>query len=128
MHIRKFSDNLVNKADFVHNFLNVYVFSLHISGDYVPIIRRNNCIYATMVFVWWLSGMHTRQSSTQSAKCQVSHKYICFSWWWAHSLSKHLQKRNRHTNKNCAPSWQYLQDYTGLRNQQNLKFSDICSV
>ena len=25
-----------------------YFLSLHVSGDYVPIIRRNNCIYATL--------------------------------------------------------------------------------
>jgi len=26
----------------------VYFFSVCVSGDYVPIIRRNNCIYATL--------------------------------------------------------------------------------
>ena len=26
----------------------VYFFYLHVSGDYVPITRRNNCIYATL--------------------------------------------------------------------------------
>jgi len=31
-------------------------------------------------------------------------------WWWAHSHPKHVKKRNRHTTKNCAPSWLYLQD------------------
>jgi len=41
--------NLVNKANFVHNFSwYVYFFSLHVSGNYVPIIRRNNCIYVTL--------------------------------------------------------------------------------
>ena len=64
----------------------------------------------------WLSGMqehmllHTRQSSIQNNKCQVSHKYSCFSWWWAHSCLKRVEKRNKHTKKNCAPSWLYLQD------------------
>jgi len=28
-------------------------------------------------------------SSTQNNKYQVSHKYSCFSWWWAHSRLKH---------------------------------------
>ena len=33
----------------MHNFSQyVYFFSLHVSGDYVPIIRRKNCIYATL--------------------------------------------------------------------------------
>jgi len=54
--------------------------------------------------------MHTRQSSIQSDKYQVSHRYSCFSWWWAHIRPKHAQKRNIHTKKNCAPSWLYLQD------------------
>ena len=41
--------NLVNKANLVHNFsYYIYFFSLHISDDYVPIIRRNNFIHATL--------------------------------------------------------------------------------
>jgi len=70
-----------------------------------------------IVFLYgWLSGMqgdstlHTRQLSIQNNKYQVSHKYSCFSWWWAHSRPKHVEKGNRHTKKNCAPSWLYLQD------------------
>ena len=82
--------NLVNKANLVHNFSQcVYFFSLHVSGDYVPIIRRNNCICATLGIchsVWmtvWYAGcictLHTTQSSTQSDIYQVSHRYSCFS-------------------------------------------------
>ena len=57
----------------MHNLSHyVYFFSLQVSGDYVPIIRRNNCIHATLGVwhsVWmtvWYAGctMHTRQSST----------------------------------------------------------------
>jgi len=36
--------------------------SLHVSGNYVPIIRRTYCIYATLVFFTlyeWLSGLRT---------------------------------------------------------------------
>ena len=40
--------NLVNKATLVHNFRSMFIFSLHVSGNYVSIIRRNNCIYATL--------------------------------------------------------------------------------
>jgi hypothetical protein len=40
---------LANIANLVHNFsYYVYFFSLHVSADHVPIIRRNNCIYATI--------------------------------------------------------------------------------
>jgi len=55
--------NLVNKANLVHNFSwYVYFFSLQVLGDYVPIIGRNNCIYAmlgTCHSVWmtvWYAG------------------------------------------------------------------------
>jgi len=38
--------------------------SVHVSGNYVPIIRRTYCIYETLVFFTvyeWLSGLQTRQ-------------------------------------------------------------------
>ena len=47
--------------------------SLHVSGNYVPIIRRTYCIYATLVFFTlygWMSGLQTRQRLTQSEKYQ----------------------------------------------------------
>ena len=112
--------NLVNKANLVYNFswYVFFFFSPHVSGDYVPIITKNNCINATLgtchcvwMTVWYVGcTLHTRQSSTQNNKYQVSHWYSYFSWWWAHSRPKHVEKRNKHTKKNCAPSWLYLQD------------------
>jgi len=72
----------------VHSFSEYdYLFSLYVSGDYVPIIMRNNCIYATLGIChsvwmtvryagWNYSTLHTIQSSTQSDKYQVSHKVI----------------------------------------------------
>jgi len=60
------------------------------------------------------SNLHTRQSYTQSDKYQVSHRYSYFSWWWAHSCPKHVEKRNKHTKKNFAPSWLYLQDWNAV--------------
>jgi hypothetical protein len=53
--------------------------------------------------------LHTRQSSTHSEKYQVTHKYSYFSSWWAHSCPKYVEKSNKHTKKNRAPSWLYLQ-------------------
>ena len=121
---RAFLYNLVNKANLVHNFsYYVYFFSLHVSGSYVPIIRRNNCICATLGICHsvWTTVWYTRQSSTQSDKYQVSHRYSYFSWWWAHSRPKYVEKRNKHNKKNCAPSWLYLQDYTRMHGQQSIK-------
>jgi hypothetical protein len=107
----------------VHNFsCYVYFFSLHFSGEYVPVIRRNNCISAktgTCYSVFWCA--HSRQLSIQNNKYQASHENSCFSWWWAHNRPKHVEKRNKHTKKNCAPSWLYLQDYTEMNGQQNIK-------
>ena len=34
------------------------------------------------------------QDRIQNNKYQVSHKSSCFSWWWAHSRLKHVEKRN----------------------------------
>ena len=45
------------------------------------------------------SALHTGQSSIQNNKYKVSHKYSCFSWSWAHSRPKHVEKRNKHTKK-----------------------------
>jgi hypothetical protein len=83
-----------------------------------------------VILYGWQSGMqggefhstlHTRLSSTQNNKYQVSHKYSCFSWRWAHSRPKHVGKINKHTKKNCAPTWLCLQDYTRMHGQQNIR-------
>ena len=80
----------------------------------------------------WLSGTQggispciPRQSSIQSDGWEVSHRYSYFSWWWAHSHPKHVEKRNKHAKKICAPSWPYLQDYTGMHGQPNIKFTRV---
>jgi len=36
---------------------------------------------------------------------------------------KHLEKRHKHTKKNRAPIWLYLQDYTEMHGQQKLTAS-----
>ena len=61
--------------------LSIFIsISLHVSDNYVPIIRRTYCIYATLVFLTlygWLSGwdeshpnQSTRQPPIQSEKYQ----------------------------------------------------------
>ena len=58
---------LVNKAKFLHNFsYYVYFISVRVSGDYIPIVRRNNCIYATLgtcysvwITVWYAAWNET---------------------------------------------------------------------
>jgi hypothetical protein len=92
--------------------------SLHVSGKHVPIIRRNYCIYATLVFVTlhgWSAGWSETPTSKPDAthtewQMPVSHRYSNFSWWWAHGCLKHVEKRNEYTKQNCAPRWIYLQE------------------
>ena len=98
----------------------------------VPIVRNNylcDTSYLSLCvddcLVCMVRTLCTRQSSIQNNKYQVSHRHSYFSWWWAHSCLKHVEKRNKHTKENCAPSWIYLQDYTGMHGQQNMKLFHI---
>jgi hypothetical protein len=38
---------------------------------------------------------------------------------------KHVEKRNKHTKKLCAPSWLYLDDYTEMHGQQNIIYTRL---
>ena len=90
------------------------------SGDQIVLIHHlvwvvcvSDCLVCwsgLVCRVEWNSTLHTRQSSIQNNKYHLSHKYRCFSWWWAHSRPKHVEKRNKHTKKNCALSWLYSED------------------
>jgi hypothetical protein len=101
----------------------------------MPIIMRKNGIYAKIgtyysvkmtvwyvfmrqlvlvILCWWLSGM-TVHSSSQNNKYQVLHKYSSFSWWWAHSRPKHVEKRNKRTKKTVHQNgfiYKIIQGYT----------------
>jgi hypothetical protein len=46
--VKRLCNSLVNKTNLVLNFfLCIYFYSLHVSVNYVPFIRRNNCMNAT---------------------------------------------------------------------------------
>jgi hypothetical protein len=45
-----------------------------------------------------------------------------------HSHPKHVEKRNKHTKKNCARIWLYLQDCTGVYGKQNIRLNTQYSV
>jgi hypothetical protein len=72
--------SLVNEANLVHNLLLVYLFLVY----------------------WTGCTLHTRQSSTQNNKYQVSHEYICFYWWWERSRPKHVDIDKYTKNKLCT--------------------------
>ena len=111
----------LNKSNLVHNFSwYVYFFSLHVSVDYLRIIKRNSRLYVTLGIchsVWmtvWYVGctMSTRQSSVQCDKYQSSHTNSYFSWWWAHNRPKHVERTNKRTKKNCEPIWFFINTIT----------------
>ena len=125
------------------NFLNMFIAFLYMfrattwsSSGENPVPMRH------LVFVTvyrWLSGMqaginsalHTRQSSIYSDKYQESHRYGIFSWWWARSCPKHVQKSNKYIKKICALSWLYhvfTKDYTGMHSQISIKKQGQCCV
>ena len=63
-----------------------------------------------------------RTPPTQSDKHQCRIDTVIFSWWCAYGYPKRVQKRKKHFKQNCAPSWTYMQDYTGMHGQQNIKY------
>jgi len=91
--------NLINKTNLVHNFSFMFISILYMfSGTMCPSSGEVTVSTRHLVFVTpcgWPSGMHTRRSSTQSNKYQVSRWYSYFSWWWAHSCPKHVHNRNK---------------------------------
>ena len=75
------------------------------SGETTVFMRHSLSSGETTVFM---------RHSPSSGETTVSHKHRCFSWWWTHSCPKHVEI-NKCTKNNCAPSWLYLQDYTGMQ-------------
>ena len=73
---------LINKT---HKFfMYVYFYSLHVSGNHVPIIGRINCInaipgvcHSVWTTVWYVgSNLHTRRSSTQNDIFQPAYQTV----------------------------------------------------
>ena len=101
---REEEKNFVNKTNLTHNLFLVYLsiptFRATMgssSGETAVLLRH----LVLVIVCGWLSGMqgemnfdstlHTRQSSIQNNKYQVSQKHSCFSWWWINSRPKHVE-------------------------------------
>ena len=77
---RKWED-LVNKANLVHSFLSIFIYFLYMFRATVcPSSGEITVLTLGICHSMWMTGMqggmnlHTRQSSTQSDKYQVSHR------------------------------------------------------
>jgi len=103
--------------------LNIFISLLYMfratmcpsSGEITVSMRmRHWYLSLCMGGVWsagWSFSPTSRPDATHTEwKILVSHRYSNFSWWWAHGCPKHVEKRNKYTKQNCAPSWIYLQD------------------
>jgi hypothetical protein len=110
----------------------------------VAIIRRNNCVYATLgtcYSVWmtvWYTGWNENGKISfippcipdrhphriTSTKCRTN---TVVSPDDGHIVSRNMYRlinilRINILRINCAPSWLYLQDCTGMYGQQDIKF------
>ena len=99
--------------------------SLHVSSNYVPLIRRTYCVYATLVFFTlyvWLAGLQTRQTPTQSEKYQCRIDTVS-SPDDGRTVARNIQRSwNKYIKKYCAPSWLHLKkDYTGIQVNKTMK-------
>jgi len=60
-----------------------------------------------------------------SGEITVSMRHLVFvtpcGWLFGMQSGMNVERRNKYTKKNCAPSWLYLQDYTRLHGEQNIK-------
>jgi len=91
-------------------------------------------LYKTNGAIWYNKTCRLKQPPTTSA-CTCNFKLsTCFTITGTkchinavvspddgHTVARNVEKRNKHTKENCAPSWLYLQDYTGMHGQQNIK-------
>ena len=111
--------------------LNMFISLLYMfRASMCPSSGENYCIYTTLVFVtlygWRLVCRSDSIQPADQTPPTKSDKYQCridtviFSWWWAHGCPKHVEKRNEYIKQNCARSWTYLRNYTGLYGQQNI--------
>jgi len=68
------------------------------SGETIVFLRQ----LVVVILYGWLSGIHTRESSIQNKKYQLSQKHNCFSWWWVNIRPKHVEIDKYTKNKLCT--------------------------
>ena len=98
----------------------------------MPIIRRNNYVYVTLgtcYSVWmtvWYAGWNETPPSVPdsnphritSTKCHIN---TVVSLDDGHKVARNMSRLINIVRINCAPSWLYLQDFTRMHGQQNIK-------
>ena len=95
------------------------------SGEITVSMRRwylSLCMGGIWCAGWSFTPIITPDATHTEWQIPASHRYSNFSWWWAHGCRKHVEKRNKYTKQNCAPSWIYFQDGARMHGQQNIQF------
>jgi hypothetical protein len=100
---------------FIH-FLCIFRATMCQSSGETTVFMRHLVL---VILCGWLSGIQGHPYIIKSTKCQIN---TAVSPDDGHivALNTH-RERNKHTKKNCVPSWLYLQDYKGMHGQQNIK-------
>ena len=119
--------NLVNISQLGAQFSQyVYFFPLHVSGDYVPIIRRYNCIYATLSICHsvWMTIWYAEWNECFIPSCiPDSHPYIITSTKCrintvvsasdGHTVARNMQRKEINILRKILHQFgYYLRDYT----------------
>jgi len=86
--------------------------------------KANLCTIFLSVFISFLSTFRvTMCPSWEETTVSTRHLVLVILNGWLSGIhTRHVEKRNKHTKKNCAPSWLYLQDFIRMHGQQNLKY------
>ena len=91
---------------------NVYCFSLHVSGNYMPIIRRKYRTYVTPGIChsetcrWFKITICNFKPSTSF---RVTNTWCRIGTVFSPDDGHVVEKSNKHIKKICAPSWFYFQ-------------------
>ena len=91
----------------------------------MPIVRRNNCVYATLgtcysawMTVWYAGAYAPAPHRMTSTKRRIN---TVISPDDGPIVVRNMYRLINILRINCAPSWLYLQDYAEIHGQQNIK-------
>ena len=88
------------------------------SGE-TPVFTRHLVL---VILCGWLTAMHPAEFIPDSHP----HRITVVSPDDGHIVARNMYRLINILRKNCEPCWLYLQDYTGMHGQQNIKSPKLC--
>ena len=111
----------------------MFIFSLHVSGDYVHIIRRNNCICAKLGIchcVWvtvWCAGCNSTLHTRQYLEAHVLFRHL--SGRTEEDFESTVQKLNHFSEITCKTGRKkHAKVYVHLRTGKYSRLSVACLI